>query len=152
MRRLLHCLLISAIPIAAQAQQIVNYAMVGKHGITKEPKEAIFLIVIKSFGDTVFQRLEYSFTGPLVRTYTYRSADMQVKEGKYAEFDSRGNLALQGQYHLNKKEGDWYAMDDSLHPSSQTRFHGDTALFTWGADSIRIHDEMEDAACELPIG
>lgn len=146
MNRIIGCLLILSLPAFAHAQEIVNYAMVGDHGITKDPNKATFLIVIKSFGDTVFQRLEYKFTGPLVRVFTYRNPDMQVKEGAFREFDSNGKLAVQRQYHLIQKEGEWYDMDDSLHPVTQTRVHLATVLFTWDKDSIRIHNEMDEAA------
>ena len=141
------CLLLSlGLPGACFCQDIINYAMVGDNGVTQNAKEAKFLILVKKFSDSSFQRVEYRFTGPMMRVITYKDPGMTVKEGHYREFDERGVLFIEGAYRQGKKDGDWYQLDTSRQPVLHIRYRFDSVLFSWDADSIRIHKQMDNLA------
>lgn len=78
----------------AIAQNIVNAVMVGDKGITDNAKTAKYLIVVKAWGDTAFERLEYNFTGPMKRRLTYKDPFLKILNGNFTNFSPAGLLQV----------------------------------------------------------
>ena len=68
------------------SQQIVNAVMVGNKGITENQREAKYLIIVKKYNDSAFERLEYNFAGPIKRRLTYKDPDLKILNGTYADY------------------------------------------------------------------
>ncbi len=66
-------------------------------------KKAKYLIVVKTYGDTAFERLEYNFTGPMKRCLTYKDPLLKILNGNFTNFSPTGSIASQGNYLDNKK-------------------------------------------------
>ena len=67
------------------AQKIVNAVMVGKTGITENPKEAEAFIIIKKFNNH-FQRLDYKMHAPLVAEKNFNDSNLTILDGRYCEY------------------------------------------------------------------
>jgi TonB family protein len=120
------------------AQKIVGAAMVdGKGKITQNEKKAKYLIVLKKYNDTTFEKLEYNFAGPLQRKITYSDSSLTILTGTYAEFSENGYIASDGKYINNKKEGSWYVYDDTAHTVLEYKYLKDSVLSVIDLDSLK---------------
>ena len=122
----------------AIAQKMINAVMVGDNGITQDVKKAKFLIVLKTYGDTAFERLEYNFTGPMKRCLTYKDAMLKTLHGRYVNFYSSGIISSEGDYVDNKKDGSWYLYNDTAHAITEYKYHLDTLLAVINLDSLEL--------------
>lgn len=122
----------------AIAQKIINAVMVCDNGITEDIKKAKFLIVVKTYGDTAFERLEYNFTGPMKRCLTYKDAMLKTLHGKYINFYPSGIVSSTGDYIDNKKDGSWYLYNDTAHAITEYKYHLDTLLAVINLDSLEL--------------
>lgn len=95
------------------AQEIVNIVMVGDKGVTEDIKEATSFIAVKLYPGNIFERLDYKVAGPLIKLRTYSDSNLTILQGKYIEYDENGNMYLDGEYHNNKKHGDWRYYNDT---------------------------------------
>ena len=120
------------------AQNIVNAVMVGDKGITDDAKIAKYLIVVKAWGDTAFERLEYNFTGPMKRRLTYKDPLLKILNGNFTNFSPAGFVASEGNYIDNKKNGSWYLYDDTAHAIVEYKYHFDTLLAALNLDSLEL--------------
>ncbi len=120
------------------AQQIINAVLVGDKGITEDVKKAKSLIVVKSYGDTAIQRLEYNVTGPLKSRLTYRDRTMEVLHGNYATFFKTGITSTQGNYVDNRKDGKWYVYNEKAKAVTEYNYHLDTLLSVLNWDSLEL--------------
>jgi TonB family protein len=104
---------LSCISFTVSAQKIINAVMVGDKGITEKVKEAKFLILVKTYADTAFERLEYNFTGPMKRRLTYKDPELKILNGNYASYYGSGYRMYEGKYKDNLKDGSWYFFNDT---------------------------------------
>jgi hypothetical protein len=149
--RFLFLLLI--LPTAATCQTIVNAAMVGPNGVTKDPKEAQYLIVVKKYSDTAYTRIEYNFSGPMIKSTTYRDPKLTEKNGPFRQYNSNGQVEFMGNYYQNQKNGDWYQYsEDSLKIIEKDRYNMDQVVYKWGLDSMHIHDSLAYAKTKARFG
>ena len=118
------------------SQKIINAAMVGDNGITEDAKKAKFLIVIKSYADTSFERLEYNFAGSMKRRLTYKDPLLKILNGSYASYSPSGYVSNEGDYLDNKKDGSWLLYDDSSKAITEYKYHLDTLLAALNLDSL----------------
>ncbi len=95
------------------AQKLLKVVYVNDGKITRNPKEADWLIAIKSVKDG-FERSDYKMNGPLKRVKTFKDSTQKILHGKYQEYNNNGNLILVGHYTNNEKSGTWIYFDDSL--------------------------------------
>lgn len=135
-------LLTLSLYFAGASQQIVNYAMVGNNSITKKAKEAKFLIIVRKYSDTCFEREEYNFTGPLMDQHLQRPGYDPKKHGRYLEYSSEGAERLQGAYSNNQKDGYWHVYDDTMHANHENLYELGQAIHDWGEDSLQWHNEQ----------
>ena len=112
--------------------------MVGESGVTEDVKKAKFLIVVKTYDDTAFERLEYNFTGPMKRCLTYKDAMLKTLQGRYVNFYPSGIISSEGNYVDNKKDGSWYLYDDTSHAITEYQYHLDTLLAAINLDSLAL--------------
>ena len=126
-------LLIYSLP--SFAQSLINVVFVDDNGITDNVKKAKYFIAIKSFGDSVFERLEYNLTGPRRRSIKYNSSNMQVRQGEYLEYGENGYIHLKGQYTNNKKTGDWYIYNDTMKAILKTIYENDILIRSINIDT-----------------
>jgi TonB family protein len=122
----------------AIAQKLINAVMVGDNGITEDVKKAKFLIVVKTYGDTAFERLEYNFTGPMKRRLTYKDAMLKTLHGRFVNFSPSGIVSSEGDYVDNKKDGSWYLYNDTAHAITEYKYHLDTLLAVIDLDSLQL--------------
>jgi TonB family C-terminal domain len=120
----------------AIGQQIANAVMVGDNGITEDIAQAKYLIVIKTSSDTAFERLEYHFTGPMMRFLTYKDSLLKILNGPYKLFFPSGYVSTKGAYLNNKKDGSWYTYSNSGKPLMEYKYHLDTLLAALDIDSL----------------
>jgi TonB family protein len=118
------------------AQKITNIVMVGENGITENANLAKYLIVIKSYGDTAFERLEYNFTGPMKKRMTYKDPLLKILNGSYLVFAPSGFVSTEGMYRDNKKDGSWYLCNDTGKAIIESKYHLDTLLAIIDLDSL----------------
>ena len=118
------------------AQKIVKTVMVGNNGITEDVQKAKYLIVVKKYSDTAFERLEYNFTGPMKRRLTYKDSLLKTLNGNYANFFPSGFISSGGNYLDNKKEGRWFVYDDSGHAQMGYNYHLDKIMNIINIDSL----------------
>ncbi len=154
-----YCLLLMVfITQAAVAQKIINAVMVSEKGITEDYNKAKYLIVIKTYGDTAFERLEYNFTGPMKRLLTYKDSLLQVLNGPYTVFSSSGTISTEGNYVNNKKEGSWHYFNSSSKAVKEYKYHMDTLLAVMDVDSLEktkkkiIEDTTDEHEAEYKGG
>lgn len=95
------------------AQQVVNIVLVRKDGITEDIKKADNFIVIKSYPNGVFERIEYVLRGPIIQLRTYSDSTLAVLSGRVFKYTKKGNLNVMGNYADNFKTGDWDYLNDS---------------------------------------
>ena len=129
------------ISYTSAAQKILGAAMADENGITNKKEKAKFLIVEKQINDSSFERLDYNFTGPVISMATFRDKDLKTLNGAYADYHSNGYLATSGQYANNKKDGLWYAYNDSSKAITKYVFHLDSLLSTIDLDSLAKENE-----------
>ena len=125
----------------ATAQKIIGAVMVDENGITQNEKKAKYLVVLKNYGDTAFERLDYSFAGPMQTSTTFKDSQLSILNGRYMEYNSSGYLHSEGNYDHNRKDGKWYIYDDTSHAVLEYKFHLDTLISTIDLDSL--HKEKE---------
>ncbi len=134
-------ILFIALSHIAYSQKIINAVLVGDKGITDDPKKAKFLIVVKSYADTAFERLEYNFAGPMKRRLTYKDPLLKTLHGDYAAFFPSGTISNQGNYLDNKKNGKWYIYNDTAKVVAEYRYHLNTLLAILNSDSLKLEEE-----------
>lgn len=144
MHRIL-CLLLIFLPFFTHAQRILNYVMVSDNGATDKPEDAKYLIVVKKLNNNLYQRLEYHFTGPLMRVISYGSDSMKVMEGDYREYNDSGWISLRGQYRMDAKDGDWLTYGADKRVIRKTSYRLGNVVHDWNEDSLRINDAREDS-------
>lgn len=110
--------------------------MVSDSGITEDAIKAKFLIIIKTYGDTSFERLEYNFGGPMKRRITYSDSELKVKNGNFANFSAKGILISEGNYRENKKDGSWFLYNEVPKVILEYKYHLDTLLQILNTDSL----------------
>ncbi|MEO6136295.1 MAG: TonB family protein [Ginsengibacter sp.] len=118
------------------AQKVVNAVWTNDTDIVTKVEEAKFLIIIKSYNDTAFERLDYSFSGPLLKRKMYSDQNMKVLQGTSATYHPNGYLAEEGNYTNNKKDGNWHLFDDTSHAITEMKYHLDSLLSVTDLDSL----------------
>ena len=122
----------------AIAQKIINAVMVDEKGITEDAKKAKYLIVVKTYDDTAFERLEYTFTGPMKRRLRYKDPLLKILNGSYTTFFPSGIVSNEGSYLDNKKDGSWYIYNDTSKAITEYKYHLDTLLAVMDVDSLDL--------------
>ena len=112
--------------------------MVSDKGITEDAKNAKYLIVVKTYADTAFERLEYNFSGPMKRRLTYKDPSLKILEGPFTTFSASGKVSTDGAYHDNKKDGSWYFYNDSAKAFAEYQYHLDTLKAVLDLDSLAM--------------
>ncbi len=125
----------------AYSQKIINAVLVGDKGITEDQKKAKFLIVVKSYADTAFERLEYNFAGPMKRRLAYKDPLLKISNGTYTDFNAAGYISTQGNYSNNKKDGSWFKYNDTGKTVLEYRYHLDTLIEVINSDSLEIENK-----------
>lgn len=74
-----------------------------------------YLIGIKSYSDTLYERLEYNYNGPIISLTSYNDSTLNIKNGRYLEYLPNGYISKEGQYINDKKTGSWYIYGDTAH-------------------------------------
>lgn len=115
------------------AQKLLKVVYVNDGKITRNSKEADWLIAIKSVKDG-FERSDYKMNGPLKRVKTFKDSTQKILHGKYHEYNDNGNLILIGQYTNNEKSGTWIHFDESLKVIKKDLFANDPAAIVY--DSV----------------
>lgn len=87
-----------------------------------------YLIALKKHKDTLFEKWEYSFNGPLMTITSYHDSLFSSKEGKYFEYSSRGIISKEGQFLNNKKEGTWFIYDERAQPMYTCEYFRDNLI------------------------
>lgn len=118
------------------SQEIINAVMADANGITKNPKKAKYLIIVKKYDDRSFERLDYNFSVPLITIRTYKDSNLSTLNGRYMEYSSTGYLSSDGQYSQNKKDGDWFVYNDTSHAIAKYKYHLDSLLSVINLDSL----------------
>lgn len=132
--------------------------MVGENGITENVKKAKFLIVVKSYADTAFERLEYNFTGPMKRRLTYKDHLLKILHGNFATYLPSGYIEREGNYVDNKKHGSWVLYRDSAKAYIEYKYHLDTLTAVLNLDSLHaerkkiIQDTTDEREAEYKGG
>ena len=134
---------------SSSAQEIRGALMANDKGITENPKDAKYLIVIKEYGDSAYERLDYGFAGPMQTRITFMDSTLKIANGKYAAYSSSGYLAEDGNCLENKKEGIWYIYDDTSHAIIKQVYHLDSLVSVINLDSMskekgKIHEDTTD--------
>jgi TonB family protein len=118
------------------SQKIIGAAMADENGITDNEKAAKFLIVEKQMNDSTFERIDYYFAGPMIRMASFKDKGLKILNGFYADYHDNGYLATTGQYVNNKKDGNWFAYDDTSKVITKYFFHLDSLISTVDMDSL----------------
>ncbi|HEY5408422.1 MAG TPA: TonB family protein [Ginsengibacter sp.] len=139
------------ISISGFAQKILGSVMADENGVTNNQKKAKFLIVEKQINDSSFERLDYNFAGPMIATSTFRDKNLKILNGDYAGYHPNGYLATTGNYINNKKDGLWYAYNDTAKAITKYTFHLDSLLSTIDLDSLAKENKKikEDTTGEV---
>ncbi len=127
---------LALISSAGSTQEIIGAAMADEKGITQNERKAKYLIVLKKYDDTTFERLDYTFAAPIKTKITYRDSLWTTLNGTYAEFGKRGYISSEGKYINNKKEGSWYEYDDTAHAVFEYKYHLDSLKSVINLDSL----------------
>jgi len=109
------------------AQKVTNIIFVGTNGVTHDFKKAEFFIVVKQFPDH-FERLDYKKAGPLIKSRSYKDAEMKVLEGNYYEYAPSGTILTSGKYVDNKKTGDWNTYNNTMKVIYSARYENDSIV------------------------
>lgn len=125
------------------AQEIVNLVMVGKDGVTENPKEAEGFIVVKKVGSH-FQRLDYKMHAPLIKERNFTDSSLTVLDGKFYEYHSNGLVSLSGEYENNLKEKTWSIYNDTGKIVLQKKYLNDVLIETIDPDTIKKEDQRSD--------
>lgn len=120
---------------SSSAQKIRAAAMANDEGITQDPKKAKYLIVIKNYGDTAYERFDYNFAGPLIKKMTYMDSSLKIANGEWIEYNSAGVREASGFYTKNKKDGRWH-INDTSSKVSEYQYHLDTLTAVINSDSL----------------
>ncbi|HEV8081399.1 MAG TPA: energy transducer TonB [Chitinophagaceae bacterium] len=137
MKFLFFILLFSFFVNAGSSQKIIGAAMLDeKENTTSNEKKAKYLIVLKKYNDTTFEKLDYNFAGPLQRRMMYRDSLLTSLNGSYADFREDGFIYSDGKYINNKKEGSWYVYDDTAHAKFEYKYHLDSLTALINLDSL----------------
>jgi hypothetical protein len=126
------------------AQKIVNVVMVGKNGITENVKEANAFVIVKKFDDH-FQRLDYKMNAPLVKERNYTDSTLTILQGKYFEYDIKGQLSLIGEYENNLKEKTWNIYNDTGKVILQYKYVKDVLMETIDPDTLKVAEIKTDS-------
>ena len=110
--------------------------MADDKGITTNKNKAKYLIVVKMYSDTAFERVDYHFAGTIKQKVTFRDSTLTVLNGYYADFNDKGYISSEGQYQQNKKEGSWYLYDDTAHAQFEYKYYKDSLLTIINLDSL----------------
>jgi len=110
--------------------------MADGNGITKNPKKAKYLIIVKKYAGRFFERLDYNFSWPMISMRTYNDSNLSALNGRYMEYGSSGYLSSDGQYSQNKKDGDWFSYNDTSHAIVKYKYHLDTLISVINLDSL----------------
>lgn len=118
------------------AQKVVNAVWTNGTEIVTKVEEAKFLIIIKSYHDTAFERLDYSFSGPLLKRKMYSDQNMKVLHGTSATYHPNGYLAEEGNYVNNVKDGNWNLFDDTSHAITEMKYQLGSLVSVTDLDSL----------------
>ena len=110
--------------------------MADNKGVTDNQKKAKYLIIVKQYGDTAYERLDYNFSGPMITRRTFLDSNLTVLQGKYAEYRSTGYLSSDGEYYKNRKNAKWLVYDDTSHAVLEYKYRLDTLLSVTNLDSL----------------
>ena len=99
--------------ISGSSQVISNLVLVGDKGVTEDIREAKYFIVVKDYPNSIFERLEYKFGGPLQKLKTYKDSLLQMPDGRYIEYAANGTMYLKGMYTSGLKDKDWSYYNDT---------------------------------------
>lgn len=110
--------------------------MVGSKGVTNNAKQAKYLVVVKKYSDTAYERLDYNFTGPIIKLTTYKDSLLKVLNGRSATFDKSGGISQDGNYQDNKKEGSWFLYDDTAHATFEYKYYSNSLIVKIDLDSL----------------
>ena len=124
-----------------QAQKIIKAVWTNDTEIVTDVLQAKYLLIIKSYDDTAFERLDYNFAGPIVSRKMYSDNRLTILNGKYATYYPSGYLAEEGQYIQNKKDGSWYVFDDTSRAIKEMKYRLDSLVSVTDLDSL--HKEKE---------
>ena len=127
------CILLSSF---CHSQKILKAVWTDDTDIVTDVQDAKYLVVIKGYGDTAFERLDYHFAGPMITREMYADDDMTILHGKCATYAATGYLAEDGQYVQNKKDGTWYEYDDTSRAIKELIYHLDTLVSVTDLDSL----------------
>lgn len=131
---------------ASIAQIKMNVVFIDDKGNKKTLKEAKlenannlkYLIGIKSYRDTLFEKLEYNYNGPMISLTSYRDSTLNLKNGGYFEYFPNGYISKEGQYINDKKIGSWYIYDDTTHALYEYKYLDDKIVAKIDLDSLKI--------------
>lgn len=122
---------------AIYSQEISNLVLVGDSGITEDIKKAHSFIIIKSYPDNKFERLDYKFGKPLQKLRTYNDSMLTNLEGKYIEYTEEGNMLLSGNYENNQRQGSWYHYNDTGKVVLKDFYENGTIVWSENPDTVK---------------
>jgi len=76
-------------------------------------EKAVYLAREIKINDTCYKWDSYNFTGPLVKSETFKDDKATIPHGKFAFYDSKGNADSIGYYSNGLANGTWYIMNDT---------------------------------------
>ena len=87
----------------------------------------------------------------MIARSTFRDKNLKILNGDYADYHPNGYLASTGNYINNKKEGLWYAYNDTAKAITKYTFHLDSLLSTIDLDSLAKENKKikEDTTGEV---
>jgi protein TonB len=130
--------------LQGKSQKIVNAVLVGNNGITENVDSAKYLVIIKKYSDSSFERIEYNFAGPRLRSVFYKDPELKVKNDTYMEYDGGGEISRQGKYANNVKTGEWFLYEKGSAKFKQVYKNGQLISVT-DLDSLRAATAHEDS-------
>ncbi len=104
-----------------------------------------YLIVLKNYKDTLFERLQYDFKGPLINLSTYHDSSFTNKDGRYFEYYTNGIISKEGQFIKNKKEGIWYISNINAKPFLEYEYLHNNLINQKRIDSVENISEDSPA-------
>jgi periplasmic protein TonB len=140
LRFLLFCFLFIS---NTNAQEIVNFVLVGDKGITQNINEAHSFIVIKKYPGN-YQRLDYKIGAPLETLRSYSDSTLEILQGNYYAYTPDGKIALSGYYHNNLKEKNWYYYNDTGKVILEDKFVKGVLIETINPDTLKKEERADD--------
>jgi TonB family protein len=155
MKKIITLIIFVLAVLPAFTQEIVNFVLVGKNGITEDIKEALSFIVIKQYPDR-FQRLDYKIGLPLERIQNYSDSTLKILDGHYYEYSFIGALTISGTYINNLKEKDWYYYNDTGKVILEQKYEMGVLINTVNPDTVKKKNpgdgKLKDGESEARFG